>query len=176
MGRSEEDLGDRMSSERHRRAMLELFRHEYQQLCKKYGMTWRMKMSEMEYHTGVLRSLDMSKGLEETAKEICERKGWKPWSVDCSWVEALEDDGHGMYVVVNGIIYEVDDSDIDPYNDVFDAERLSDGTYRYTVKFYNGGCGFSEAVGTAMERLEEQDDEQDKGMEEMAVSEEEDES
>jgi len=33
-------------------------------------------MSEMEYHSGVLHPLDMSKGLEETAKEICEKHAW----------------------------------------------------------------------------------------------------
>jgi len=30
----------------------------------------------MEYHSGVLHPLDMSKGLEETAKEICEKHAW----------------------------------------------------------------------------------------------------
>ena len=81
--------------------------------------------------------------------------GWemKAWHND--WEDLLCDEGYQEYVAAHGVIYKVDNTEIDPYDDVYEAEKQPDGSYRYTLKYYNGGCCFSEAIETALERAEE---------------------
>jgi hypothetical protein len=104
---------------------------------------------------GTLRPLDTSKGVEETAKFLCDSNGWLPLDfgngeVD-TYEETLLDNGYSEYVIINGVIYEVEDYELE--GDIYEAIRMDDGTYQYVVSYYNGGCSFGMAVEQALNNV-----------------------
>lgn len=46
----------------------------------------------------------------------------------------------------------VEKNELDAYNDIFRCEKI-DNYYKFEVKFYNGGCGFHEALEEAFKQL-----------------------
>lgn len=40
----------------------------------------------------------------------------------------------------------------DPYDNVFEATKNDDGSYDFIVKYYDGGCGFNEAIEYALDK------------------------
>jgi hypothetical protein len=129
-------------------------------------------MSETERWQGKLLPIDTSDGLEETIKRICEDEGWKPCYDGETWLEVLQDDGYRKYFVQDGNIYAVKATELD--DDIFQSTLNEDGTISFVVSYYNGGCSFNGAIKEALKNMQEElEDEKDKGMEEMAVSEEE---
>ena len=57
------------------------------------------------------------------------------------------------FVIVNDQLYEIiDDEDI-AENDIFRLEDLGNGEFSYFVSYYNGGCGFGEAIEEAFRNL-----------------------
>ena len=69
------------------------------------------------------------------------------------WIERLQDLNDNEFVVCSNCIYHViSDKEISG-GDIFNAERNLDGTISYVLSYYNGGCGFEEAIETALERL-----------------------
>jgi hypothetical protein len=60
------------------------------------------------------------------------------------------------HVVDGDTIYEVvERSSNNTYDDIFEASRNEDDTIDFTVKYYNGGCCFSEAIEIALEGLKD---------------------
>jgi hypothetical protein len=58
-----------------------------------------------------------------------------------------------MYIIHNDLIYHAHDTNIEPYEDIFTAYKDSDGNINYELKYYNGGCCFSEAMEIALKNL-----------------------
>lgn len=54
-------------------------------------------------------------------------------------------------VEIDGMVYKVEKVHVDPYGDIFESSKNEDGTIDFEVKYYNGGCGFNEAIGYALE-------------------------
>lgn len=53
-------------------------------------------------------------------------------------------------VEIDGMVYTVEKTDIDPDYDIFNSTKNEDGTIDFEVKYYNGGCGFNEAIDEAL--------------------------
>lgn len=57
-------------------------------------------------------------------------------------------------IVFEGCVWEVkDDTHVDPYEKIFEAERVDENTIEYNVRYYNGGCGEYEAIMYALAKL-----------------------
>jgi hypothetical protein len=57
------------------------------------------------------------------------------------------------YLIANEVLYRVQKYELDPYGH-FLANRNPDGSISFDVKYYNGGCGFTEAIEQALEEME----------------------
>lgn len=115
-------------------------------------------MSEQETITGKLKLIPKlpNETLEDQCKRVfCERfrQVDKPfWD---SWQEDLEEVGYRKFVIHQDDIYEVIQmKDLDDL-DIFNMSKNNDGTFDFTLSYYNGGCCFSEAIGYAFENMEE---------------------
>lgn len=51
----------------------------------------------------------------------------------------------GKYIMIDNKVYQIDDNEYDD-TERMDATLQEDGTITYDVYFYNGGCGFTEAL------------------------------
>lgn len=66
-------------------------------------------------------------------------------------MEALgEEDSYFLY---KDNLYLVGKNELNPYDDIMSAHKIDDDTIGFEVKYYNGGCGFEEALETALEGL-----------------------
>jgi len=74
------------------------------------------------------------------------------WSNDDEIKETFLEAFCDEYILAKGELYEITEKkEICPYDDLFKAKEIEDGVFEYEVKYYSGGCGFSEAIDTAME-------------------------
>jgi len=111
-------------------------------------------MSETVTYVGKLTPIEKKETLEETACLLIEKdfpKGRDTYYETC--LEQLEDMGYKEYVIANDKIFKAEYSEEDPYQDVFEASLNEDGTINFVVKYYNGGCGFDEAIEYALKKL-----------------------
>lgn len=87
--------------------------------------------------------------LEEQCKRILENSKEEYYD---TFVEALLDTRHKEYVVHNGKLYKIVDFVDTPENvDIFRSRKINGTDYEFEVKYYNGGCGFEEAIDYALE-------------------------
>lgn len=115
-------------------------------------------MSETVHYTGKLTrvSQHLGNGVEEQAYNIlsnsksgtCIRDTWNE-----TWVEQLLDEDCGDYIVHDGNLYSIDRKENNADEDIFDADKNEDGSISFTVRYYNGGCSFDEAIKIALKNL-----------------------
>jgi len=111
-------------------------------------------MSEMEHYSGILR--EIPKLENETLEEQCKRL----LDVDEieiyyeSYKEMYEDKYYGECVIYNNLVYEINSRKADPYDDIFIANKNSDGSINFEVQYYNGGCGFGNAIEIALNNIQ----------------------
>lgn len=117
-------------------------------------------MSEYESHKGKLKKVDFEDiSLAKKCKSILELEEVKvpeyynlEKEEDC--IECIQDNLDEEYVIYNNDIFKVvEKSYVDPDNDIFEAEQNENGEIEFFVKYYNGGCGFSEAIETALSKI-----------------------
>lgn len=65
--------------------------------------------------------------------------------------DIYDDALYNKVVEIDGLIWEVSKEDIDPCADIFRATENEDGSISFEVRYYNGGCCFTEAIDTAIE-------------------------
>ena len=106
-----------------------------------------LKMSEHEFHKGKLKPTN------QTPEEFCEQEGVSLASWNDSWEEQVNDTFYEDAVVIENQVFIVEKEIQDPYDNVFEATKNDDGSYDFIVKYYNGGCGFDEAIEYALENL-----------------------
>lgn len=114
-------------------------------------------MSETVFYTGKLTRVKQSEtnDPEEQAREVLESKGiTERDSYNATWLNQLMDDHYGGYVLFDGCLYVVERQKKSFDDAIFQAKKNEDGSISFTVKYYNGGCSFNEAIGYAMENLE----------------------
>lgn len=51
---------------------------------------------------------------------------------------------------INGIVYVITRVSSDGNDSIFKSSKNEDGSINFEVKFYNGGCGFGEALDDAL--------------------------
>lgn len=119
-------------------------------------------MSEVVRYKGKIKKIDIG---ELTPKEymisklsesdlVKFREDDERWGVEeyelCYEYPSIAD----QYLYVNNSLFTVVEKEqkSDEY-DIFDAVDNGDGTYDYHVMYYNGGCGFDEAVELALNKI-----------------------
>lgn len=114
-------------------------------------------MSEYETRKGRLKKL------ASTANEFIE--GWCsgrddiPDYYDKDSTDELKeyfmDETDEQYVIIgNDIYFVLEDVSLDDV-DLFEANENSDGEIEYLLRYYNGGCGFSEAMEVAINKMKD---------------------
>lgn len=74
-----------------------------------------------------------------------------------TWEEYLVYEFYDYYVVVGENVYKIMSKEQIDYNEsTFDLTKLQDEEYKYNVRYYNGGCCFSEAIQYAFKENEEE--------------------
>jgi hypothetical protein len=86
--------------------------------------------------------------LEDQCKRLLENKELPPY-FDC-YAEYLLDEHYQKYVIIDEIVYYVQKEDVDTESDIFKATKNPDGNFEFEVRYYNGGCGFEEAIEEAL--------------------------
>ena len=114
-------------------------------------------MSDYESHKGKLIPTEYTKEelvhkMVEEAKENSWEARYKNQDLDKEIINELFYDVDN-YVEINNKIYFVEDTLYDPDDDIFDMGENKDGTLSYNLRFYNGGCSFSEALDEAADRM-----------------------
>lgn len=109
-------------------------------------------MSQQEVRIGKIKLLEKleSETLEEQCKRILNNKKESYYD---SYEEAIGDCDE-KYIVHNDNVYEVIEDQWCDGDDIFEAKRNNDKTISYVLSYYNGGCGFNEAIRESLDNLE----------------------
>ena len=111
-------------------------------------------MSEMVHYNGKLKLVNRlsNETLEDQCKRLLEADEVSKYY--SSYREMFEDILYDTYIINNDVIYEVLSKKRHEYDEnIFIMKDNKDGTYDYEVMYYNGGCGFNEAVEEAFDNL-----------------------
>jgi len=117
-------------------------------------------MSETVHYSGKLKEIKARDGmtLQETAKHIITKEGveWDGYNLEYHKgdnIYVLCDERYDKFVQLDGRLFEIlSKKDHDMYEEIMELEVNEDGTLNYELKYYNGGCGFSEALEYAMDK------------------------
>lgn len=110
-------------------------------------------MSETVSLVGKLILVEIQGDIENTCRLILKENGQEKSEYDDSYREALEDWGYKQYYITDTAIFRVEMESDDPYDDIFHAVKNDDGSYDFTLKYYSGGCSFSEAINEAIDNI-----------------------
>jgi hypothetical protein len=110
-------------------------------------------MSEVVHYRGTLTKFEKleNETLEEQCRWIAENREM-PDYFD-SYIEFFEDEYYKEFVIVHGDIYCVSKQRIDVDEDIFSSKRVNNSVIEFEVKYYNGGCGFNEAIDEALKNI-----------------------
>lgn len=110
-------------------------------------------MSETVHYRGVLKRVERHEG--ETLEQQCKRLlGNKELPSYCdSYAEYLMDENYQKITIQNDIVYQVEKEEIDPDSDLFQAKINDDDEIEFEIRYYNGGCGFDEAIEEAVKNI-----------------------
>ena len=119
-------------------------------------------MSETVRYTGKLVRLHRLNHLE-TLEEQCKRLYGKELD-KCydDYQEALQDvrvdnSSQQSYIIHGDDVYKVKEfKDKEIEEDSFELKRINGNDFEFEVMYYNGGCGFSEALDYAFENLKDE--------------------
>ncbi|EKS4345002.1 hypothetical protein QB607_003005 [Clostridium botulinum] len=113
-------------------------------------------MSEMVQYKGKLIKLEKlnNETLEQQSERICkENNFYKLPDFYYTWAECLTSELYERYYISNDSLYSIESEQVDPEYDMFNASLNKNGEIEFEVKYYNGGCGFNEALDEAMNNL-----------------------
>lgn len=111
-------------------------------------------MSETVHYRGKLKKVERvgNEKLEDQCKRLINNVELD--SFYDSYTEMLLDQYYEKYILYNNNLYLIEEKEeIDAYNDIFTSHKIDDKTIQFEVKYYNGGCGFSEAIDYALENI-----------------------
>lgn len=112
-------------------------------------------MSETVHYKGTLKMCIKNYGesLEDQCKRILENEKNKIFDgYYSSYKEMLLDEFYQEYIEYDNILYlVVEKKNVEPDGDIFMMSEHSDRTISFEVRYYNGGCGFNEAIEYAFE-------------------------
>jgi len=119
-------------------------------------------MSDTEHWKGTLTPIGMTGDVNNTAKLILEGQGIEIDTTYDNHEEQLHDIYYKDYVTLDGKLYHVEKKKQDLYSDIMDLTKTKMG-FAFEVKYYNGGCGFHEAVEESFERFQKKNDQTPEG-------------
>ena len=64
--------------------------------------------------------------------------------------EHFNDEFCSVAVEIDGEVYAIVRNEYEDGDDIFESSKNEDGTIDFQVKYYNGGCGFGEAMEEAL--------------------------
>ncbi len=94
-------------------------------------------MSETEHFRGKL--ISTGKSVDEYMADI-ELSKW------CDTKEEQFIEMSDEAIEIDGTVFEVKRETVNDYDDIMIVSKNDDGSYDFEVKYYNGGCGFGEAI------------------------------
>lgn len=111
-------------------------------------------MSETVQYKGILKKVERLEGetLEEQCKRFLENKALP--SYHDSYTEYLLDQYYQEMTIQKGILYRVEKERLDPEANMYNAHIQENGDIAFEVRYYNGGCGFDEAIENAMKKID----------------------
>lgn len=108
-------------------------------------------MSEQVTHVGKLKPLLSNiSDMESKCQEILDNLGHKRLDYFETAKEQVLDELYETHYISGDTIYGVYDESLG-YQNVYHATTDSDGVISYVVSYYNGSCGFQEALDEAIE-------------------------
>ena len=114
-------------------------------------------MSDTRHHRGTLTKVSNPDKLtgEEMMKAILAAEEIEIESYYANVAECFADELRDRYFYHAGtdIVYELDDNEVDPYDDTIHAQRVDENTVSYELRFYDGGTYFTECLGEAVDNL-----------------------
>lgn len=111
-------------------------------------------MSETEAHTGKITPIDLeNKTLDEWIQNKLDTTELEEYYEN--WIEALEDAFYeDFYYDPNSeILYKIESEELDPEN-ILEMTKNSDGSYNFTISYYNGGASFDEVLQWGIQEVE----------------------
>jgi len=124
-------------------------------------------MSEVVHFRGKLQEVIAkdNESMQDVAKRILDEALVEKKDYHEDYIECLLDTSYknvkgyySEYVLINERLYKVIDCEsIDPDDDIIKAEVNPDKTISFEVKYYNGGCGFDEAVEEAVNKIDKKE-------------------
>lgn len=67
--------------------------------------------------------------------------------------ETFSENFYNTHVLIDRFVYEIIPDALDFYDDIFEMSCDSSGDLHYLLKYYNGGCGFQEAIDQAYKNM-----------------------
>lgn len=110
-------------------------------------------MSETVHYRGTMRAVEKldNESIESQCKRILNNN---KLPVYCdSYQEMLLDELYEKFIIYNDVLYSVLKTEIDPEEYMSIASVNENGDINFEVKYYNGGCGFNEAIEEALEKV-----------------------
>lgn len=111
-------------------------------------------MSETVHYKGVLKKVERFK--EENLEAQCKRLlgNIELPSYFNSYEEFLLDNYYKTMTIQNDEVYEVEKIEVDAESGIFNSSLKENGDIAFEVRYYNGGCGFDEAIEAAMKNID----------------------
>ncbi|HCL4455055.1 hypothetical protein EJM73_08325 [Clostridium botulinum] len=113
-------------------------------------------MSEIVQYKGKLIKLEKlnNETLEQQSERFCKENNLYelPDFYD-TWEEYLTGELYKRYYINNNNLYIIKSEQVDPECDIFNASMNDNGEIEFEIKYYNGGCGFDEALDEAISNL-----------------------
>lgn len=114
-------------------------------------------MSQTVHYKGILKRIERldNEDLESCCKRLCNR--------DClpsyydNYQELLTDEYYNKYVILDHNVYSIEEMNDYEDEDIFELDKISDDKYSFTLKYYNGGCSFDEAIEEAFEKMKKRE-------------------
>jgi len=109
-------------------------------------------MSEVVHYKGKLVEVKARRttSLQDIARNLIDERGIEG-ADDGDHIYALCNQLSNEYVFVNERLYAFTRDRLDIDEDIYVAEPNDYGSIDYEVKYYNGGCGFEEAIANALD-------------------------
>jgi len=112
-------------------------------------------MSSYESHIGKIKNLRI------TPEDFLDKKIREGLIVEDFYtlpddtIEIINDVFHLQYIHINGNMFKIiEESSTSEDEDVYNCKYLGNDEYSYTLNYYNGACGFNEALEEAINKIE----------------------
>lgn len=113
-------------------------------------------MSETVHYKGTLTKVERfeNETLEEHCKRLLEINELPEYYE--TYEEVFNDRLYKRYIIYDNNIYSVYKKEIGSEN-MFNANINQNGEIEFEVMYYNGGCGFTDAINYAMENIKQKE-------------------